>query len=90
MHTFRQGLKPFNEWYQEWSTYANRAKVDEQTRMFAFRKNLNPALHQKLLGISPLPDTLAALITKAREFDQIYHLYNSDAFRSYSRTTART
>ncbi len=80
MHNHRQGNKPFNEWYQTWYTHASRAGVDEPTKMFAFRRNLNPALHNKLLTLSPQPATLAALVEKARQFDQLYQLYNSPAF----------
>jgi Retrotransposon gag protein len=58
MHSLRQRNRPFNEWYQEWSTHASRAGVDESTRMYAFRVNLNQGLHTKLLGLSPQPATL--------------------------------
>jgi hypothetical protein len=45
--------------------------------MYAFRKNLNPSLHQKIIQITPQPTTLAALIDKARDLDQNWHLYGS-------------
>ena len=80
MHNLRQGNRPFNEWYQTWYTHASRAGVDENTKMFAFRRNLNQALHNKIIALSPQPRTLAALVEKARDFDRVWHLYNSPAF----------
>ena len=84
MHSLRQGSRPFNEWYQEWSTYANRANVDANTKMYAFRRMLNRPLHERLLGISPAPTTLAQLVEKAREFDRLWHLYQTPAFKGGS------
>ena len=81
MHSLRQGNRPFQEWYQEWSTHATRARVDATTKMYAFRRMLNRSLHDKLLGVSPAPATLEGLVAKAREFDRLYHLYQSPAFR---------
>ena len=72
MHGLRMGSRPFNEWYQEWSTHANRANVDERTKMYAFRKLIPEPLHAKLLGLSPPPDTLTALVEKSREFDRLW------------------
>jgi hypothetical protein len=43
--------------------------------MYAFRKNLNPSLHQKIIQITPQPTTLAALIDKARDLDRNWRLY---------------
>jgi hypothetical protein len=37
--------------------------------MYAFRKNLNPALHQKIIQITPQPTTLVALVDKAQDLD---------------------
>ena len=48
--------------------------------MFAFRKAIPQALHQKLLGLSPAPVTLAELVNKAREFDRVWRLYSNPAF----------
>jgi hypothetical protein len=62
-------------WYQEWSQYEQRSQVDEATKMYAFRKNLNPSLHQKIIQITPQPTTLAALIDKAQDLDQNWRLY---------------
>ena len=80
MHNYKQQNKPFNEWYQNWYTHASRAGVDEQTKMFAFRRNLNQGLHTKIIAMSPQPTTLAGLVEKARDFDRVYQLYNSPAF----------
>jgi hypothetical protein len=48
--------------------------------MFAFRKALPQALHQKIMGISPQPATLDDLADKAREFDRVWRLYTNPAF----------
>jgi len=93
MHSLHQGNCPFNEWYQEWSTYANRANVDDNTKMYTFWRMLNQSLHTKLLSISPLLATLPDLVEKAREFDHIYHLYNTPSFHggsSYPSQPAKT
>jgi hypothetical protein len=83
LHTKKMGNRPFNEWYQEWSTQAERSHSNAHTKMFCFRKAILPALHQKILGVNPAPDTLEALVLLAREFDRNYRLYNtpSDNFR---------
>ena len=70
MHTLKMGSRPFQEWYQEWSTHATRSGANEQSKMYAFRQNLPQALHQKLLGVSPTPTTLARLVELAKEFDE--------------------
>ena len=80
MYTSRMGTRPFNEWYQDWSTYAARSGANEETQMFAFRKALPMALHQKIIGVSPQPTTLADLVEKAREFDRVWRLYSNPAF----------
>jgi hypothetical protein len=43
--------------------------------MYAFRKNLNPSLHQKIIQITPQPTMLAALVNKARDLDRNWRLY---------------
>ena len=78
------GESSLQEWYQEWSTQANRANVDDNTKMYAFQRMLNQSLHTKLLGISPLPATLPDLVENAREFDRVYHLYNTPSFHGGS------
>jgi len=70
VHDTPQKNREFNEWFQEWSGYARRANIDNATNMYAFRTALNPALHNKLLQLSPMPDTLAGLVEKAQEFNK--------------------
>jgi len=53
IHNLPMGNREFNEWYQDWSMHARRANVDKQTRMYAFRRNLNQSLHQKIVQMSP-------------------------------------
>jgi hypothetical protein len=84
MHTSKMGLRPFDEWYLEWSTYATRSGANGDTKMFAFRKAIPQALHQKIIGISPQPTTLVGLVEKAKEFNRVYRLYSNPAFTGYS------
>jgi hypothetical protein len=77
IYNLPMGGKEFNVWYQEWSQHARRSQIDEATKMYAFRKNLNPSLHQKIIQITPQPTTLAALVDKARDLDRNWHLYGS-------------
>jgi hypothetical protein len=49
IHNLPMGGKEFNVWFQEWSQYECRSQVDEATKMYAFRKNLNLSLHQKII-----------------------------------------
>ena len=86
MYTSRMGARPFNEWYQEWSTHAARSGANEETQMFAFRKAIPMALHTKLVGITPQPATLADLVEKARDLDRIWRLYGS---QTTNRNTSR-
>lgn len=88
MYSTRMGTRPFNEWYQEWSNYAARSECDDKTKMFSFRQNLPPALHQKLLGVTPQPTTLDGLAEKARDFDHLWRLYNRPAFTGQGRRGA--
>ena len=78
------GNREFNEWFQQWSTYARRTQADENTKMWAFRKSLPGALLNKLLGLSPAPTTLDALVEKAREFDRTWRMYASAPTRGGS------
>jgi hypothetical protein len=80
MYTSKMGGRPFNEWYQDWSTYASRSGANKDTQMFAFRKALPMALHQKIMGVSPQPTTLEGLVEKAHEFDHLWHMYSNPAF----------
>src|SRR5882762_8920736 len=77
MFDLKQGARRFNDWYQEWSTFATRSGANDDTKIFAFKHNLNNGIHQKLLGVSPMPTTLADLVSKAREFDRAYEIYQS-------------
>jgi len=43
--------------------------------MYAFRRALDTALHNKLLQLSLMPTTLAGLVEKAREFDKNWHTF---------------
>jgi hypothetical protein len=83
LHTNKMGNRPFNEWYQEWSTQAERSHLNAHTKMFCFRKAIPIPLHQKILGVTPAPDTMEELVRLAREFDRNYQLYTmpSDNFR---------
>jgi hypothetical protein len=71
------GNKPFSEWYQEWSTHANRSGTNKETKMYAFRQNIPATLHQKIIGVSPAPTTLSHLVKLARDFDQTWCMYNT-------------
>jgi hypothetical protein len=77
LHTMKMGNKPFFEWYQEWSTHANRSGANDETKMYAFRQNIPAALHQKIIGVSPPPTTLTRLVELAKEFDQMWRMYNT-------------
>jgi len=80
MYMSRMGNHPFNEWYQEWSTYTSWSGANDETKMFAFRKALPQVLHQKIIGVSPQPTTLDGLAEKAREFNCIWQLYSNPSF----------
>jgi hypothetical protein len=75
IHNLPMGSKEFNEWYQDWSMHARRANIDEQTRMYAFRKNLNQLLHQKIVQMSPQPNTMTALVKAARDLDKNWRMF---------------
>ena len=75
MYACKMGNREFNEWYQEWSQHARRSRVDDTTKMFAFRNNLNGALNQKMTLLTPQPTTLANAVEKARDFDHNWQLY---------------
>src|SRR5579863_9829114 len=75
MHTYTMGNQDFNKWYQVWSTYARQANVNNKTKMFTFRKLIPGPLHNKLLGLSPPPATLSALVEKARDFNTSWRMF---------------
>jgi len=41
MFDMKQGAQCFNEWYQEWSTFAACSGANEDTQIYAFKPNLN-------------------------------------------------
>jgi hypothetical protein len=43
--------------------------------MFAFRQALPQGLNDKLVGVSPAPDTLEALVDHAHQFDQQWQMW---------------
>ena len=67
MHTLQMGNRSFEEWYQEWATYASRSGANEATKMWAFRKAIPGALNQKLIGLSPQPTTMDDLVKRDRK-----------------------
>jgi hypothetical protein len=73
--------REFNEWYQEWLTYATRAGVDERTKMYTFHRMLPRPLHEKIIALSPQPTTLMDLVEKARNFDCSWQLFQGPAFQ---------
>jgi hypothetical protein len=75
IHNLPMGNREFNEWYQDWSMHARRANVDEQTWMYAFRRNLNQSLHQKIVQMSPQPDTMTTLVKATRDLDKNWHMF---------------
>jgi len=75
IHNTPQRNWEFGKWYQEWSRYARRANVDKATKIYAFCRALDTALHNKLLQLSPMPMTLAGLVEKAREFDKNWRTF---------------
>ena len=69
MYNLQMEGRTFNDWYQEWSTHASRSGIDENTKMFAFRKNILMALHEKIIVLHPQLTTLKDLVEKASAFD---------------------
>ena len=61
--------------------------------MFAFRKNIPFALHQKILGVDPQPTTMTALVEKAQSYDRSYRIWggpNPNAFGHRGMNTCST
>ena len=75
MYSIYMKNREFNDWFQEWNTHATRASVDEHSKMYAFRKALNPQLHNKIVALLPQPDTFNALVDKARELDRHWRMF---------------
>jgi len=65
MHDTYMGNREFNDWYQDWTHHAQRSGIDDNTKMYAFRRCINLALQQKLVALSPQPATLPDLVDKA-------------------------
>src|SRR5712671_2871653 len=57
---------------------------------FAFRRNIHPSLHIKLLGVSPIPTTLSRLVKLAKEFDQSFWMWSANPSNSSSPQNFRT
>jgi Retrotransposon gag protein len=75
IHNLPMENREFNEWYQDWSMHARRANVDKQTHMYAFRKNLNQSLHQKIIQMSPQPANMTALVQATRDLDKNWCMF---------------
>ena len=43
--------------------------------MYAFRKNLNQSLHQKIIQMSPQPDTMITLVKPTRDLDKNWRIF---------------
>ena len=70
MHACKMANQEFSEWFQEWSQHVRCANIDDVTKMFAFCNNLNSALNQKMMLLTPQPTTLMAAVKKARDFNR--------------------
>jgi len=75
MHDTYMGNREFNDWYQDWTHHARRSGVDDNTKMYAFRRCINAALQQKLVALSPQPATLPDLVDKARDLDRSFRMF---------------
>ena len=75
LHNIYMGNCEFNNWYQDWSHHAQCLGVNDNTKMYAFRKCINSVLQQKLIALSPQPATLADLVDKARDLDCSFHMF---------------
>ena len=82
LHDMYMGNWEFNDWYQDWSHHAWRSGVDNNTKMYAFRKCINSALQQKLVALSPQPATLADLVDKARDLDHSFCMFTPQSYSS--------
>ena len=77
VHALAMGNRDFNKWYQEWSQFARQSCMDDQSKMFAFRRNLKSEIHNKLLLVSPQPTTLAGLVEKAGEINNDWRTFGN-------------
>src|ERR1700741_5369720 len=86
MHNSPMGNQDFNTWYQLWSSYARETNADEESKMFAFRRNINQGLNAKLAMITPQPTTLNDLVEKVREIDKNWQIYGQGQPRATRRS----
>ena len=86
MHNLKMNNRSFTEWYQDWIVHANRSGANNATKMYAFQQNLPSALHNKIMAVHPAPTTLARLVELAKEFDQIWRIYNQSNVTNQQRT----
>jgi hypothetical protein len=75
LYNTSMGNRSFNEWYQDWSMHARCSGVDDNSKMYAFRRMLNPQLHAKIIQLSLQPTTLSTLVEKARELDNNWQTF---------------
>ena len=75
LHDTYMGNWEFNDWYQDWSRHAWRSGVDDNTKIYAFRKCINSVLQQKPIALSPQLATLTDLVDKARDLDRSFHMF---------------
>jgi len=80
MHSTYMGNQEFNDWYQDWSNFARRSGVNDNTKMYAFRQCINSALQQKLVALSPQPATLPDLVDKARDLDRSFCMFTPQTY----------
>ena len=76
IHNLKMNNQPFTEWYQDWIVHANCSGANNATKIYAFWQNLLSALHNKIMAVHPASTTLAHLVELAKEFDQIWQMYN--------------
>jgi hypothetical protein len=55
--------------------HARQVNVNEQTQMYAFRKNLNQSLYQKIVQMSPQPNTMTDLVKATQDLDKNWHMF---------------
>ena len=79
MHDTQMGTNSFATWFQEWSTQAQHAGVNETTKMWAFRCNLPSGLQAKLLMLSLQPTTLDTLVEKVQEFNCNWQIFGGSS-----------
>ena len=76
IHNLKMNNCSFTEWYQDWIVHTTHSNANNATKMYAFWQNLFSTLHNKIMAIHFTPTTLAHLVELAKEFDQIWQMYN--------------